>query len=345
MSFSVKSPRTKRLFGAALAAILTISAVPALANGVNIYSYRQPFLIQPMLDAFTKETGIRTFVVYANQGMIERVKQEGRNSPVDIILTVDIGRIQDAVDADVVQPVQSEVLESRIPAQYRDSQDRWFGMTTRARVIYASKERVENAKDLTYEDLADPKFKDRLCTRSGKHVYQIALVASMIEHHGREEAKKWLQGVKDNLARKPQGNDRQQVKAIKEGLCDVSLGNHYYYAAMMADEEQRPWAESVNVVFPNQNGRGTHVNISGVALAKYAPNRENAVKLIEFLASDEAQHMYADLNGEYPVVDGVSWSPILDDLGRFESDDLSLDRIAELRGEALRLTDEVRYDD
>jgi len=334
---------SNKLRAAALAAAVVVSA-PAAAETVNVYSHRQPFLVQPLFDAFTKETGIEVQVVFANKGLVERLTAEGENTPGDLVFTVDIGRLSDVARAGLTQPVKSDVLEAVIPPKYRHPDGVWFGLTNRSRVIYASKERVADWKSLTYEDLADPRFKGKVCTRSGKHAYTVALVASMIAHHGREKAKAWLEGVKANLARKPQGNDRAQVKAIKEGVCDVSLGNNYYYGAMLQKDDQRPWAESVNVAYPNQDGRGAHMNLSGVAMTKHAPHPEAAKKLMEWLVGAEAQQIYAEQNFEYPIRQGVGWAPLLQELGPFKADDLSLSRIADLRAEASKLADEVGFD-
>lgn len=332
--------------GAAVLALVGGSTVAQAAEEVNVYSYRQPFLIQPIFDAFTAETGIEVNTVFAPEGLVERLKQEGANSPADLIFTVDIGRLDEAYREGVTQAVETEALTGAIPAHFRHEDGHWYGLTLRARIVYASKDRVSRDEaPKTYEELADPKWKGRICTRSGSHVYQVALLAAMIEHHGQAEAKKWLEGVKANLARKPQGNDRAQVKAIMEGECDISLGNNYYYGAMVTNEEQFPWAQSVYPVFPTIAGKGTHVNISGVAMTRSAPNRENAVKLMEFLASDLAQQMYAESNFEYPIANGVPISGLVKSMGELEADDMALGNIAEHRGDALKLVNEVGYND
>lgn len=314
------------------------------AGEVNVYSYRQEFLVQPLFDAFTRETGIKVNVVFAENGLIERAQAEGANSPADLIFTVDIGKLSDAVEAGIAQPVKTAALEKNIPAEFRDPNGLWYGMTSRVRILYASKDRVKPGEIASYEDLADPKWKGRLCTRSGKHVYNVALVASMIAHHGKEKAEEWLAKVKANLAQKPQGNDRSQVKAIKEGVCDVAIGNHYYYGHMLKDPKQKEWADSVYLVFPNQANRGTHVNLSGVVLTKSSPNKDNAVKLMEFL-SDKGQTLYADQNFEYPVNPSVPWLPEVKEWGTFKSDRLSLAKVAELRGEAIKMIDRVGFND
>lgn len=317
------------------------------AGEVNIYSYRQPVLIEPLLKAFTDRTGIKTNVVYASKGLDERMAAEGANSPADLLFTVDIGRLTSAVDKDVTQKVNNNTINSNIPAHYRDPEGHWFGLTTRVRIVMASKERVKQ-DSVTYEELADPKWKGKICTRSGQHVYNIALFASMIAHHGEEWTEKWLTDLKNNLARKPAGNDRAQAKGIYSGECDLAIANHYYMALMMTNDkqpEQKEWAKSVKLIFPNNDGRGVHANISGMALAKYAPNRENAIKLMEFLSSGEGQKIYAQVNNEYPVKGGVSAGEIAESFGEFKRDDLPLAEIAKRRIKASELVDKVGYND
>ena len=328
--------------------VLSVSSF-AKAGEVNVYSYRQPQLIQPMFDVFTNDTGITVNAVYAKKGMLERLQAEGVNSPADLVFTVDIGRLSDTVNAGLTQAVESSILNQNIPAEYRDPDGHWFGLTSRARIIVTSKERVQAGEILTYEELVDPKWKGRICTRSGKHPYMVALTASVIVAHGMDGAKDWLQGLKDNLARKPQGNDRAQIKAIHSGECDVAVINHYYWAKMLADPEQVPWAESGRVIFPNQDGRGTHMNISGVALTKHAPNAENAIKLMEFLSSGKGQAMYAEMNGEYPISEEIGktvgfYNELLASWGPFSKDVALLADIAANRAAAIRLADQVGYD-
>ena len=328
-----------------LAAIVGLSmgvAGTAVADGeVNIYSYRQPFLIKPMLNAFTQQTGIKTNVVFAPKGMIERLKREGRNSPADMILTVDIGRINDAVEADVLQPVKSKKLMANIPSHDRDPSGLWYALTRRARVVYASRERVKPGDLSTYEALVDPKWKGRICIRSSQHVYNVALLASLVAHHGEAKAEEWARGLKANLARKPQGNDRAQVKAVFAGECDLALGNTYYMGKMLTNEKQIAWAESVFVFFPNQKGRGAHMNISGAGVTRHAQRKDNAVKLLEFLSDDLAQKMYAEQNFEYPVKPGVPWSGLVESWGRFKADDIDMTKVARNRATAIRIFDRV----
>ncbi len=325
---------------------LLIGSVSARAEQVvNIYSYRQPYLINPLLEAFTKKTGIKTKIIFAKKGLIERIAAEGKLSLADVLLTVDIGRLTGAVDKGIVQPVSSKALTDNIPAQYRSGKNDWFGLTVRSRVIYASKERVKQDK-ITYEELADPKWRGKICVRSGQHVYNVAMIASMIKHHGKEWTKNWLEGVKANLARKPSGNDRAQVKAVFAGQCDLAIGNTYYMGKMQLNDkkpEQKKWAEAVKILFPNSHTRGAHVNVSGMVLAKYAPHKENAIKLMEFLVSDEAQKIYAEVNHEYPVKPGVDWSALVQSWGTFKADPVSLDEIAKLRKAASLLVDETDF--
>lgn len=327
-----------------LALALGSTALPALAEEVNIYSHRQPELIQPLIDAFTAETGIDVNIAFVDKGMVERLQAEGDRSPADLVLTVDIPRLMQVVDAGVTQPVQSEVLEANIPAEFRDPDDRWFGLTTRARIVYASKERVADGEVTTYEDLASDKWKGRICTRSGTNDYNVALLGAVIAHDGLETAKTWVEGLKANLAKKPDGGDRDQVKSIWAGECDISLGNTYYMGQMVNDSEQKEWADSVRIVFPTFEDGGTHMNVSGVAMTKSAPNKDAALKLMEFLSSDEAQHIYAETNHEFPVKPGVERSELVASWGEFTPDTLNLMEVAAQRADALKLMEEVDFD-
>ncbi|GAM56516.1 ferric iron ABC transporter, iron-binding protein [Vibrio ishigakensis] len=322
-----------------------LSPIAMAAEEVNVYSYRQPFLVQPMFDEFTKETGIKVNVKFSKTGIAEQLKKEGEYSPADVVLTTDISRLVELANEEVVQPVESKEISGNVPAQYRDSENEWFALTLRTRNVYSSRDRVgQLGADFDYKDLANTEYKGKICTRSGKHPYNVSLVASMIAHHGEAEAKTWLEGVKANLARKPQGNDRAQVKAVKEGLCDLALGNSYYLGKMLENEEQQTWAESVYINFPGQNANGTHVNVSGMAMAKYAPNRDNAVKLMEFLTEDKAQQMYAEVNYEYPVKEGVKRSELVASWGDFKADTIALEKIADNHAAAVKLLDQVKFD-
>ena len=333
------------MFRLSLAALaLTTLALPALAEEVNVYSHRQPELIQPLVDAFTAQTGIAVNVAFVDKGMAERLVAEGARSPADLVLTVDIARLMQVVQADVIQPVQSPVLEANIPATLRDPGNLWFGLTARARIVYASRDRVQPGEITTYEDLADPKWKGRLCTRSGTNDYNIALLAAYITHHGEAAAKTWAEGLKANLARKPEGGDRDQVKAIAAGECDIAVGNTYYIGQMMADPEQRPAAEAVRIEFPVFQGDGTHLNISGIAMTKAAPNKAAALKFMEWLSGDTAQKLYAETNHEFPVKPGVARSELVQSWGDFAPDSKGLGEISTARPAALRIMEEIDFD-
>jgi len=327
---------------------MVLSSIPYSVfaqEDVNVYSYRQPFLIEPMFKVFTEKTGIKVNVQFSSKGIAEKLSSEGKHSPADVILTSEFSRLFELSEKELVQSVESAVINKNIPAQFRDSHGRWFALTKRARSIYSSKDRIGKlSANFQYLDLANVKYKGKICTRSGKHPYNVALVASMISHYGKAETKKWLEGIKANLARKPQGNDRAQVKAIKEGLCDLSLGNSYYLGKMLNNPKQIVWAESVYINFPNQSSFGTHVNVSGMAMAKYAPHKENALKLMEFLTSSKAQGMYAKINYEYPVKVGVKPSKLVSSWGEFKEDVLPLENIAKNHQKAVRLIDEVKFD-
>lgn len=329
-------------------AMATLFTGAAFADGtVNIYTYRQPELIQPVLDAFTAETGIKTEVLFLDKGLEERVQAEGQNSPVDVIMTVDISRLTKAKEAGITQALVDEKLNAEIPAEYRDPDGNWFGLTKRARVIYASKDRVTDTA-VTYADLADPKWKGKLCMRSGQHDYNLALFSAAIAHWGPEKTEEWMKGLKANLGRKPDGGDRPQAGAILAGECDIALGNTYYVGLMRTNEKdpkEKEWGNAVNVIFPTFENGLTHVNISGIALAKHAPNRDNAVKLIQFLASDNAQQIYAEKNFEYPVGPGLEPSEMVKSFGTLNADTLPLAEIASHRKQASEMVDRVGLDD
>jgi iron(III) transport system substrate-binding protein len=327
-----------------LASLALSTAAPAMAAEVNVYSNRQPELLAPLTDAFTAETGIKVNVAFLAKGMVERLQAEGKRSPADVLLTVDISRLAAVVAAGLTQPVVSETLQANVPAEYRDPENHWWGLTTRARIVYASKDRVAEGEVTTYEDLADPKWAGRICTRSGTNAYNIALTTAMINQQGEEGAKAWLAGVKSNLARKPQGNDRAQVKAIWAGECDIAIGNTYYMGKMLNDPEQVAWANSVKLVFPTFENAGTHVNVSGVAMTKASKNQDEALKFMEFLTSAPAQEIYAEANFEYPIAPGSKPSEMVSGWGEFTADTANLMDLARLRGTALKITEEVDFD-
>jgi len=324
--------------------IALLFAPPAFADEVNIYSHRQPELIQPLMDQFTAETGVDVNIAFVDKGMAERLKAEGNRSPADLVLTVDIGRMVELVTADVLQPVDDAVLQANIPAEYRDPSDLWFGLTARSRVVYASADRVKPGEITTYEDLVNPKWKGRLCMRSGLSDYNVALAAAYWLHHGPEATKIWLEGLKANLAHKPQGGDRDQVKSIWSGECDIALGNTYYLGQMANDDSQKDYAAAVRIDFPVFENGGSHMNISGIALTKSAPNKVAALKLMEWLSSDEAQRIYAETNHEFPVKPGVARSALVQSWGPFTPDSLPLADIAKARSDAVKLIEDVDFD-
>jgi len=328
---------------AACAAVLP-SVAAAQSGDVNVYTYREQKLIQPLFDAFTKDTGIKVNVISASSGLEQRMKSEGASSPADLLLTVDIGRLEDAVRAGVSQPIKSAALDQVVTPQYRDPEGHWYAISMRARVVYASKERVaQNA--ITYEELADPKWKGKICIRSGQHMYNNALFAAMVAKHGEAKAEEWLRGLKANLAQKPSGGDRETARDVAAGKCDLGIGNTYYWALMMnSNPAQKPWAEATKVILPTFQDGGTHVNVSGVVLAKHAPNPANAMKLIEWLVGENAQHIYADINYEYPIRAGIAINPTIAGYGALKADSLPLSKIANSAKTAATLVDKVGFD-
>ena len=325
-----------------IGSLLLVNFMAVASEEVNVYSYRQPFLVKPLFDKFTEQTGVKVNVVFAKKGMAERLAREGKYSKADVLLTTDISRLIELKDKDLVQVVNSPLLEQAIPAALQAQDNSWFSLTTRVRNIYSSKRL--GSVDINYEDLADEKYKGRLCMRSAKHPYTVALVASMIAEHGEAYTLTWLEKLKANLARKPQGGDRSQVQAIHQNLCDVSLGNSYYFGKMLKDEKQKVWADGVYINFPNQKNRGAHINVSGVAMAKFSPNANNARALMEFLVSKPAQKLYAETNMEYPVRQGVEASTMVASWGEFKADNLPLADIAKNRKAAIMLIDQAKFD-
>jgi iron(III) transport system substrate-binding protein len=324
--------------------LLAATASAFAADEVNVYTYRETKLMQPLFDAFSKASGIKVNVISASSGLEQRIKAEGANSPADVLLTVDIGRIDDAVQAGISQPLKSDVLEKAVPAQYRDPAGHWAGISMRARVFYVSKERVKQDA-ITYDELADPKWKGKICIRSGQHIYNNALFAAYVAKHGEAKAEEWLKGLKANLAQKPSGGDRETARDVAAGKCDIGIGNTYYWALMNdKDADKKPWADATRVVLPTFVGGGTHVNLSGVLLTKHAPNKANGIKLIEWLAGDTAQQIYADANYEYPVKTGIAINPTIASFGKLNPDPLSIAQIAASRKAASALVDKVGFD-
>ncbi len=321
----------------------TVLPLSAAEKEVNVYSYRQSFLLEPIFKKFTAKTGITVNLLSGSKGLVERIHAEGSKSPTDVLFTTNFSRLQDAVDADITAQLHDKKIESMLSPKFIDPSGNWFALTTRARIIYASKERVTKDEIKDYADLADAKWRGKICTRSGTHSYNLGLFASFIHHWGKAETEKWLQAVKKNLARKPQGNDRAQVKAIKEGLCDLAIGNSYYYGLMLNDAKQKSWAKTVNIIFPNQEKTGTHMNISGMALMKHAPNRENAIELMRFMLSEDIQKFYAEENFEYPVHPDVATPKNIAAWGEFTADNTKLIDIFNLRMQAFELVTKTRF--
>ena len=319
----------------------------ANAKSLNIYSHRQPYLLKPFIEAYTKKTGIKLNVVYSSKGLAQRLAAEGANSPADLILTVDIARLHRYEDLDLLAKIDSKILNKKIPSYLRSKNNTWFGLSKRTRAIAISRERVKSGQVLRYEDLADPKLKRKICSRPGSHVYNRALMASMIAAIGENGAEKWARGLVSNLAKRPQGNDRSQLKSIYSGECDVAIINHYYYGKLTYSKnpDHRKWAKASIIVFPNQGNsdRGAHVNISGGGVVKFSKNKEIAINFLEFLVTDQAQVMYGDVNFEYPINNKSKLPKRLKALGTFKEDNLLIEKIAKLAPKAQEIIDKVYW--
>ncbi|MBK1623207.1 extracellular solute-binding protein [Afifella marina] len=329
----------------AIGFIALSAAVPAAAEEVNIYTTREPGLIQPILDAYTAETGTTVNTVFLQDGLIERVKAEGESSPADILMTVDFGALIDLVDAGLTQPVESEILRSAIPESLRDPQGNWFALSGRARIVYAARDL--DIDSITYEELADEKWRGRLCIRSGQHPYNTALFAAYIAHHGEEAAEEWLRGVKANQARPAAGGDRDGARDIAAGICDIAIGNSYYVGRMKSGgggAEQVEWGDAIKVLIPTFEDGGTHVNITGASVAAHAPNREEATELLEYLVSDEAQKLYAEANFEHPITATAEPHPIVASFGEVVPDTISLGQVLPHRTVASEMVDRLNFD-
>lgn len=328
----------------ALAVVAGLSSgSTAVAQEVNLYTHREPGLIKPILDKFTAETGVKVNIVFAKSGLAERIQSEGEQSPADLLLSVDVSTLTHAVGLGITQPIVTPALEKAVPAEIRAKDGSWIGVSARARVIYASKERVKD-EALTYESLAEPRFKGKVCIRSGQHEYNTSLIAAALAHLGPQGTENWLKGVRVNLAKKPSGGDRDVAKDIAAGLCDIGIGNMYYVGLMNNDANQKAWVNAIRVVMPTFKDGGTHVNISGLVLAKYAKNKASAVKLAEWLVGKSAQELYAAVNFEYPVVPGLSTDPFIASFGAPKPDNVPLDTIAKNRKVASELVEKVGFD-
>jgi iron(III) transport system substrate-binding protein len=313
-----------------LATILfTLTPSPAMAaeKALNIYSARHYQTDEALYRNFTEETGIKINRIEGKDlELIERLKNEAAHSPADVLITVDAGNLWIADQAGLFHPVRSKVLESRIPANLRHPDGHWFGFSTRARGIVYNKDRVNPSQIQTYEDLADPRWKGRICMRASGNIYNLSLMSSIIERLGEQRALEWAKGVVANFARDPKGGDTDQIKAVAAGECDLTLGNSYYFVRLMKSDkpDDRAVAQKVRMIWPNQASPGTHINISGAGVMKHAPHKEAAIRFLEYLASDEAQQYFADGNNEYPVVEGLLNNPELAALGKFKIDPINV---------------------
>ena len=316
------------------------------AGEVNVYSHRHYDTDQQLFDRFTELTGITVNVVTASADeLITRLENEGEASPADVLITVDAGRLHRGVERGLLQPVRSETLEANVPEHLRDRDGQWWGLTQRARVLVYHRDRVDPSELTSYADLADPEWNGRVLIRSSENVYNQSLMASILAHEGEEAATAWADGVAANMARPPSGGDTDQIKAVAAGAGDVAVANTYYFARLVEsdDPEERRVAEQVGVIFPEQDGRGTHVNVSGAGVTRHSRNVENAVALLEFLTGDEAQGLFASANQEYPVKPGVPWSSTLDSWGDFKADTLDLTVLGELNERAVRVFDRAGW--
>ena len=334
----------------ALSVVLGVGSVgfsPAAApEEVNLYSARKEALIKPLLDRFSEQTGITVNLVTGKEdALLQRLQSEGRNTPADLLITSDAGRLYRAKEAGLTQPVVTDVLLQGVPAAYREPTGHWYGLSLRARPIFYVKGKVSPADLTSYEALADPQWKGKICIRSSDNIYNQSLVASMIAHSGAEQTEQWATGLVNNLARSPKGGDRDQIKAAAAGECDIAVANTYYYGGMLSsrDDSELLAAEKMAIIWPNQSDRGTHVNVSGAALTAHARHRENAVKLLEFLVQPEAQSWYARVNFEYPVRTGVAWSDLLQQWGEFKSDSLNLGELGRYNSAAVMIMDRAGW--
>ena len=342
-------PKSIRVISSVTVALtLSMAILPALAAAgeVNIYSYRKEHLIRPQLEVFAQTTGLVYNIVTGKaDALAQRIRHEGVNSPADVLLTVDAGRLVRAKTMGILQSISSEALENSIPARYRDSEGYWFGLGLRARTLFYAVDRVDPSSLSTYEALTDPKWKGRILVRSSSNIYNQSLLASLIFHHGGLRAEAWARGVVANLARKPQGGDTDQLRGVAAGVGDIAIANHYYYAKLKASKKSRDQkvVQLVKPFWPNQKGRGVHVNVSGAGVAKFSKNKANAIKLIEFLASAAGQKVYADVSFEYPVRPGVKTSAIIKSLGAFKPDVVDLEFLGRNNAEAVKSFDRADW--
>ncbi len=335
-----------RLLLPAFLALAVFVSTPVSADEVNVYSARKEKLIKPLLDRFTEETGIVVNLVTGKgDALLTRLQSEGKNSPADLLITTDAGRLYRAQQAGVLQPISSQTLETVVPESLREPTGLWFGLSKRARVIVYAKDRVKAEELSSYAALVDEKWKGRICIRSSSNIYNQSLVASMIVNQGLEATEAWSKGIVKNMARPPQGGDRDQIKAVAAGQCDIAVVNSYYLGAMITgkDEKQQEAAAQVGLFWPDQEGRGTHVNVSGAGVIQSAPNKAAAIQLLEFLVAEESQQWYAEVNNEYPVREGVESSELLKSWGEFKGDDIDMAKLGEFNAEAVKVMDRAGW--
>lgn len=336
---------SRTLACAAWLTLVLTPAAPAAAQELNLYTTREPGLMKPLMEGFTRASGIKVNSIFVKDGLAERVTAEGAQSPADVLMSVDIGNLIDLVEKGLAQPVQSVLLTSAVPANLRGRDNQWFTLSTRSRVLYAAKDL--KLTSFTYEDLADPKWKGRICIRSGQHPYNTALIAAFLARYGEARTEAWLRGIKANLARKATGGDRDVARDILGGICDIGIANSYYVGLMRSGSggaEQKKWGDGIDVVLPTFAGGGTLVNVSGAAIARHSPNRAAAQRFLEYLVSDEGQRIYAEVNYEHPVKAGAPVHPIIAALGTLRVDPLPVTDIARLRAAASKLVDKVGFD-
>ena len=325
---------------------LLIMLSSSFANELNIYSYRKPFLLKPFLDEYSKQTKIKFNVLHLNKGMAQRLLSEGKYTRADIILTVDISRVTELKDYDLLKSISSQVINNNVPNHLIDSDNKWVALSTRARIIGVSKKRVKKDEITRIEDLAKPQFKNKICTRKGSHPYNRALLSSIISHNGYNQALIWAKGLVKNFARKPQGNDRAQAQAIFSGECDIVLMNTYYFGMMkfnIKNPEQQKWADATDIIFFNQNDRGQHINVSAGAISKYSKNTKESLKFLEWLTSEEAQKIYSEINYEYPVNKNIKPSGKITMWGSFKSDKINITTISKNVPKAQEIIDKVGW--
>ena len=341
---------TRPMYGQLAALAVTFAlAAPALGQQqvLNVYSSRHYQTDEALYTGFTKLTGIKINLIEAGEdALIQRIVNEGAKSPADVLITVDAGRLWRAQSLELFQAVKSAALESRVPASFREPGGQWFGFSLRARVIAYDRTKIKPADIPTYESLADPRWKGKICTRSGSHIYNLSLMGAMIDHLGEAQAEAWAKAVRANLARDPKGGDTDQIKGVAAGECEIAITNHYYYARLARSQkpDEKAIADRVGVVFPNQATWGTHVNISGAGVLKNAPHREAAIKFLEYLASDGAQRYFADGNNEWPAVPTVQVSnPVLVSFGQFKYDPVNVAVLGRNQPQSQKLYDRVAW--